>query len=95
MGSDGVVGVAPGVTGKRRGRYRSAADILNLLPPELAGKRVLPSVPAAEFLGISHDELKHRRSEGRMPPAVRLGDRLLGYTVESLIALIESRTETP
>lgn len=64
------------------------------LPPELAGKRVLGTRKAAEFVGLSDREWDRRRAAGETPVPVELGTRKLGYTVESLIAWIEARKKT-
>jgi predicted DNA-binding transcriptional regulator AlpA len=61
------------------------------LPPELAGKRVLGTRKAAEFVGLSDREWDRRRAAGETPTPVELGTRKLGYTVESLVAWIEAR----
>jgi predicted DNA-binding transcriptional regulator AlpA len=63
------------------------------LPPELAGKRVLGTKKAAAFVGLSDREWERRRAAGETPTAVQLGTRKLGYTIESLVAWIEARTE--
>ncbi len=63
------------------------------LPPELARKCVFGSKKSAVFSGLSLREWERLRAAGQTPPAVKLGTRKLGYTVESLIAWIEARKE--
>jgi predicted DNA-binding transcriptional regulator AlpA len=64
------------------------------LPPEIAGKRVLTTRESAALLGLSVRDLERKRAAGEMPPAVQLGTRKLGYTLESLLSWIASRTES-
>jgi predicted DNA-binding transcriptional regulator AlpA len=60
---------------------------------ELAQKRVLGTRQAAAFVCLSVPEWERRRAAGETPPAVQLGTRKLGYTIESLIAWIKARQQ--
>jgi predicted DNA-binding transcriptional regulator AlpA len=69
------------------------APTLNDLPAELAAKRVLGTSQAAAFVGVSVRSWERMRAEGKTPPAVQLGTRRLGYTVEALNMWIVARTQ--
>jgi predicted DNA-binding transcriptional regulator AlpA len=66
---------------------------LNDLPSEIAQKRILGTAQAAAFVGISVRAWERMRANGDAPPAVKISERKLGYTVESLTAWIASRTQ--
>jgi predicted DNA-binding transcriptional regulator AlpA len=69
------------------------SSTLDNLPPDLAKKRVLTSREAAQFRGVSLREWMRRRAAGKTPPAVRLGVKKLGWTIESLLQDIAETTE--
>ncbi|MBN9438235.1 hypothetical protein [Bosea sp. (in: a-proteobacteria)] len=58
---------------------------LDRLPAEIARKRVLPSVTAAEFCGQTIENWRKLRQKGKLPAPIRLGGKKLGWRIGDLI----------
>ena len=66
---------------------------LKNLPDDVLRHRILDSAETAAFLGRGVYEIRRLHRAGKMPPAVRIDGRRLGWPVGTLIAWIESKTE--
>jgi predicted DNA-binding transcriptional regulator AlpA len=68
--------------------------IHNSLPDGLGQERVLSARQAAELCGISVATFRRQHWARRLPPAIRLSERRLGWRAKDLLAHIESRADT-
>ena len=60
------------------------------LPEALASERVLSALQAAELCGVSIATFRRQHWAGRLPPAIRLSERRLGWRAKDLLAHIEA-----
>lgn len=59
----------------------------NALPPDLALQRMVGPADAAAFLGVSLPHFRRMYRDGRVPPPIKLSERVLRWKVSTLIAL--------
>lgn len=64
-----------------------------VLPQSLDANRVLSARQVADLLGISIATLRRQYWAGRLPTAIRLSERRVGWRVQDLLAHIEHRRE--
>lgn len=64
---------------------------MNFLPESLNGERVLGSRQSAELLNLSINTFRRLQWAGKLPPAIRIGERKLGWRVSDLRAWLTSR----
>ena len=62
------------------------------LPKTLDAERVLSARQGAELLNVSLATFRRQHWAGRLPPAIRLSERRLGWRAKDLLAHIEART---
>lgn len=63
------------------------------LPDALASERVLSAQQAAELCGVSVATFRRQHWAGRLPPAIRLSERRLGWRAKDLLAHIEAQAD--
>lgn len=61
------------------------------LPQHLEAERVLNAHQAAELMGVSIATFRRLHWAGRIPAAVRLSDRRLGWRVRDLLSHLATR----
>jgi predicted DNA-binding transcriptional regulator AlpA len=61
------------------------------LPPGLDALRILSARQASELLGISLATLRRLYWAGKLPAAIRISERRLGWRVADLLAYAQSR----
>lgn len=66
-------------------------DLLASLPSETSRRRVLRTIEAAAFLGISVVHLRRLNRQGLVPAPVRLGERRLGWRLGDLTDWVDQR----
>lgn len=67
------------------------SEVLDRLPPEIARKRVLPTELAAEFCGQTVWNWRKLRASNKLPNAIRLGGKRLGWRVGDLIDWLDQQ----
>lgn len=70
------------------------SDVFNRLPAEIARKRVLPADKSAEFCGQTLANWRKLRSENKLPGAIRLGGKKLGWRIGDLIDWLDQQAST-
>jgi hypothetical protein len=68
------------------------SNILDSLPLELNRERIIDSRESARFVAMSLQHFRRLQRAGKIAPAVRIGDRKLGYRIGDLIDLIRKST---
>lgn len=63
------------------------------LPADIAGRRILSTSQAAEYVGMSDKHWRLMHGRGETPRAKRIGERRLGWRLSDLDAWIDSREE--
>jgi predicted DNA-binding transcriptional regulator AlpA len=63
------------------------------LPDALASERVLSARQGAELLGVSLATFRRLHWAGKLPTAIQLSDRRLGWRVKDLLAHLAKRGE--
>jgi predicted DNA-binding transcriptional regulator AlpA len=64
------------------------------LPPEFGRHRVLTLRQTCDFTGLAYATVRAMHARGKMPPAIRIGTRKLGWRLGDLIDWIQSRVES-
>lgn len=67
------------------------SDAFDQFPAEIARKRVLPTEKAAEFCGQSLANWRKLRTEKKLPQAIRVGGKKLGWRVGDLIDWLDQK----
>lgn len=62
------------------------------LPAEIARKRVLATAEAANFCGQSVSNWRKLRADKKLPGAIRLGGKKLGWRLGDLIDWLDKQT---
>ncbi|AOG06376.1 helix-turn-helix transcriptional regulator [Bosea sp. RAC05] len=65
---------------------------LDRLPPEIARRRVLDTELAATFCGQSVPNWRKLRADGKLPKAICLGGKKLGWRLGDLIDWLDKQT---
>ena len=60
---------------------------ISALPPDLALQRMVGPADAAAFLGVSLPHFRRMYRDGRVPPPIKLSERVLRWKVSTLITL--------
>jgi predicted DNA-binding transcriptional regulator AlpA len=63
------------------------------LPDVLGQERILSAQQAAELFGVSIATFRRQQWAGKLPPAVQVSDRRLGWRVRDLIEHLEKSGE--
>ena len=63
------------------------------IPPVLEQERILNAKQAAELFGVSVATFRRRHRAGKLPEAIRLSERRLGWRVRDLVAHLEKSGE--
>jgi predicted DNA-binding transcriptional regulator AlpA len=66
-------------------------QINKLLPDVLGQERILSAQQAAELFGVSVATFRRQYWAGKVPPALRVSDRRLGWRVRDLIEHLSKR----
>ena len=77
-----------------RARAKGASGLANL-PSDLGLDRILNTAATCEFLDVSPAHWRRLRAEGKAPAAVKIGDRINGWRIRTLIAWQGDRTQSP
>jgi predicted DNA-binding transcriptional regulator AlpA len=61
------------------------------IPSHLENDRILSVQQAAALYGVSISTLRRQRHHGKLPPAIQIGVRRIGWKAGDLLAAIEAR----
>jgi predicted DNA-binding transcriptional regulator AlpA len=61
------------------------------LPDSLTPERILSAAQAAQFIGLSRPTLNRMRRAGKLPPAIQISDRRIGWRVRDLVAYLSAQ----
>jgi predicted DNA-binding transcriptional regulator AlpA len=62
------------------------------LPESLNAERILSAAQAAQLYGVSIATFRRLKSAGKLPPAIQLSERRIGWRVRDLIERIAAKT---
>jgi predicted DNA-binding transcriptional regulator AlpA len=62
------------------------------IPQSLESKRVLNAKQASALLGVSLSTFRRQHWSKKLPPAIAVGERRLGWRVDDLLAFMAQRT---
>jgi predicted DNA-binding transcriptional regulator AlpA len=61
------------------------------LPNSLTPERILSAAQAARFIGLSRPTLNRMKRAGKLPPAIRISERRIGWRVRDLIEHLKAQ----
>jgi predicted DNA-binding transcriptional regulator AlpA len=61
------------------------------LPASLTLERILSAAQAAQFIGVSLPTFKRMRRAGKLPPAIQLSERRIGWRVGGMIEHLKAQ----
>ena len=61
------------------------------LPDSLTPERILSAAQAAQFIGLSRPTLNRMRRAGKLPPAIQISERRIGWRVRDLVAYLKAQ----
>jgi predicted DNA-binding transcriptional regulator AlpA len=61
------------------------------IPESLESKRILNAKQASALLGVSLSTFRRQHWSKKLPPAIAVGERRLGWRVDELLAFMERR----
>jgi predicted DNA-binding transcriptional regulator AlpA len=61
------------------------------LPESLESKRILNARQASKLLGVSLSTFRRQHWSKKLPPAIEVGERRLGWRADDLLAFMERR----
>jgi len=70
---------------------QATRSIVEVLPPEIARKRILGAKPAAAFIGLSVSEFRRRARIGEVPGPVKLSEHRIGWRLGDLCDWLDTR----
>jgi predicted DNA-binding transcriptional regulator AlpA len=65
----------------------AAADLPDSLTPE----RILSAAQTAQFIGLSRPTLNRMRRAGKLPPAIQISERRIGWRVRDLVEHLKAQ----
>jgi predicted DNA-binding transcriptional regulator AlpA len=76
-----------------RNSQKATSAILDHLPPEVVRRRVLSTQEAARFCNYSVPHWRRLYRSGKVPKPIRLSARKYGWTIGTLLDLIDELAE--
>jgi predicted DNA-binding transcriptional regulator AlpA len=61
------------------------------LPDSLTPERILSAAQAAQFIGLSRPTLNRMRRAGKLPPAIQISERRIGWRVRDLVEYLKAQ----
>ena len=61
------------------------------LPDSLTPERILSAEQAARFIGLSRPTLNRMKRAGKLPPAIQISERRIGWRVRDLIEHLKAQ----
>lgn len=76
---------------RRMVRHEANGSLMNAdIPSHLENDRILSVQQAAALYGVSISTLRRLRHDGKLPPAIQIGVRRIGWKASDLLAAIEA-----
>jgi predicted DNA-binding transcriptional regulator AlpA len=73
-------------------RHEANGSLMNAdIPSHLENDRILSVQQAAALYGVSISTLRRLRHDRKLPPAIQIGVRRIGWRARDLLAAIEAR----